>query len=187
MFLCNPKIKIMFNNIKNRYRDRYILKNCSRGNKQFISLKEAKHIGILTSIANKEEYIDILSIFSQIQQMEKTVKMVAYIDEKQVPYYCLQQLTVDCFCRKDMNWYGKLIMHQVIDFMNTEFDMLIDFTHQFYAPIHTILTLSKSLMITGGNNTQKEQYDLFIDIDEKMNYQKLLENIIIYTSKLTGK
>ena len=177
----------MFNRLRNRYREKYIFENRLKGNKQFVSLKETKHIGILAVIANEEDYIHIFSIFSQLQQMEKTVKMVAYIDEKEVPYYCLPQLTADYFCRKNMNWYGKLTMPQVVDFMNTEFDMLIDFTHQFYMPIHTILTLSKSKMIVGGNSTQKEQYDLFIDMDEEISHEKLLENIIIYTSKLRGK
>ena len=173
--------------LKYRYRNKYILENHSKGDKQLISLQKAKHVGIVAAIANEEEYIDVFSVFSQIQQMEKSVKMVAYIDEKEVPYYCLQQLTADYFCQKDVNWYGKLMMPQVIDFVNTEFDMLIDFTHRFYTPIHTLLTLSKSRLIVGGNNTQKEQYDLFIDMNDETGHQKLLENIIIYTSKLTGK
>ena len=90
--------------IKNRYRNRYISANQFKTNKHFVSLNEAKQIGILTAITSKEEYLDVFSIFSHIQQMGKTVKMVAYIDEKEVPYYCLQQLTADYFCQKDINW-----------------------------------------------------------------------------------
>ena len=173
--------------LKNRYRDKYISANRSKADKQFVSLRETKLVGILTTIATKEEYLDVFSIFSQMQQMDKTVKMVAYIDDKEVPYYCLQQLTADYFCQKDVNWYGKLMMPQVVDFVNTEFDMLIDFTHRFYMPVNTILALSKSKMIVGGNSTQKERYDLFIDMNKTTeNNWQLLENIDIYTLKLTG-
>lgn len=177
----------MLNWIKDRYRNKYISKNQSKTNKQFVSLKEAKQVGLLATIANEEEYIYIFSIFSKIQQMEKTVRMVAYIDEKEVPYYCLQQLTADYFCQKDMNWYGKLTVPQIIDFINTEFDMLIDFTDRFYMPINTILALSKSRMITGGNNSQKERYDLFIDTNGTTDKRQLFENINVYTLKLKGR
>ena len=177
----------MFNWLKNGFRNRYISVNQNERDKFFVSLKEAKHVGILATIASEKEYIDIFSIFSQIQQTDKVVKMVAYIDSKEVPYYCLQQLTADYFCQKNMNWYGKLMMQQVIDFVNTEFDILIDFTHQFYTPIDTILALSKSKMIAGGNNTQKVHYDFFMDMNEITENRKLIENIDIYTLKLIGK
>lgn len=177
----------MLNWLKYRYRKKYISKNLSQRNRDFVSLKGAKQLGIVATIANKEEYLDIFSIFSQLQQMEKNVKMIAYIDEKEVPYYCLQQLTADYFCQKNMNWYGKLMMPQLVDFMNEKFDMLVDFTHRFYTPIQTVLSLSKSRMIVGGNSTQKELYDLFIDMNGATDNRQLLENIVIYTSKLTGK
>jgi len=173
--------------LKSRYRNKYITANRTKSDRQIVSLEETKQIGILTAIANKEEYLDIFSIFSQLQQMNKTVKMVAYIDEKEVPYYCLQQLAADYFCQKDMNWYGKLMMPQVIDFVNFEFDILIDFSQQFYIPIQTILSMSKSQMLIGRNSALKEQYDLFIDMNENTDNQYFLKNIAIYTSKLTGK
>lgn len=112
--------------------------------------------------------------------------MVAYIDDKAVPYFCLEQLTADYFCRKDLNWYGKPVMVQVNDFMAMDFDLLIDFTDDFYLPVYTILQLSKAKMITGANNHYRELYDLFID-GNGINKRTLLDNINTYSHQLTGE
>ena len=77
-------------------------------------------------------------------------------------------------------------MVQVDDFVNTEFDILIDFTKTELAPIHYILTLTRATFVAGGNSANKDYYDLLIEGDDLSN-KKLLENIYVYTQKLKGE
>lgn len=176
----------MLNRIKRSLLTKYISGNVSDRKKQLISLQRAKSIGIIASISDEESYRNIFSLFSLLQNGNKSVRMVAYIDDKTVPYFCLEQLTADYFCRKDLNWYGKPVMVQVNDFMAMDFDLLIDFTDDFYLPVYTILQLSKAKMITGANHHYRELYDLFID-GNGINKRTLLDNINTYSHQLTGE
>lgn len=176
----------MFNWIKKSCLNKYIADNKVARHKALTSIDRAKSIGMIASITDENSYINMFSIFSKLQGANKKTRMVAYIDDKTVPYYCLEQLTADYFCQKDLNWYGKPIMVQINDFMNIDFDMLIDFTKVSLLPVQTILSLSHAKMIVGANTHYRHDYDLFID-DPDLNEQEIFKYINLYSSKLTGE
>lgn len=177
----------MINWIKNRWLSNYIAETKKERTRSVTSLSKAKSIGFLCTIDSEEAYRNIFSIFTNFQQNNKNVRLVAFIKEKTVPFYCLQQLTADYFCLKDLNWYGKPAMVQVNDFMEIDFDILIDFTQApDLLPIQLILQLSQAKLIVGANPAHKEMYDLFIN-DEMVNNKTLIDNIDLYSRKLIGE
>lgn len=156
-------------------------------NKQLISLDKAKDIGLLCKITDEDSYKEINAVFTHLpKSLDRTLWLMGYCDGKIVPYYCLQQLTADFFCNKDLNWFGRPIKVQITDYISREFDMLIDFTHDENEPVKTILSLSNARFITGSNPTNYEFYDLFIDTDETLSHRALVNQIGNYTNKLTG-
>lgn len=175
----------MFDFIKNYALKKHLAANMVVRDRQLVSLKNAKSIGMVCEITDEESYKDVFAVFSKLQSISK-VQMVGYINENEVPFYCLEQLAADYFCRKDLNWYGKPNMVQVDDFVNTDFDILLDFTKSSLAPIHYMLTLTHSTFVAGGNLANKDYYDLLIEGKELSN-MKLLENIYVYTQKLKGE
>ncbi|MDR2980484.1 MAG: hypothetical protein LBV02_08635 [Bacteroidales bacterium] len=173
--------------LKNRLLSKYIAENKKGRGRTITSLARAKSIGFLCTIDSEEAYRNIFAIFTKFQQENKNMRMVAFIKEKEVPFYCLRQLTADYFCLKDLNWYGKPTMVQVNDFMEFDFDVLIDFTTESdLAPIRLILQLSQAKFITGANHKNRNFYDLFID-DEMASNKTLLDNIDLYSKKLIGE
>ena len=172
--------------LKNRLLKNYIVNNKKNRTKELISLRQAKSIGIICTIESEEEYKNIFSFFSKLQSENKTVRLVGYINENTVPFYCLTQLTADYFCKKDLNWYGKPTMIQVNDFIDIDFDMLIDFSTSAHTPLQLLLQLSQAKFIVGANSCSKEYYDFFIEDDVK-NHAVLLNNIDIYSHKLMGE
>ena len=175
----------MFDFIKKYALKKHLAANAVERDRQIVSLRSAKSIGMICEIADEDSYKDVFAVFSKLQTIGK-VQMVGYIDEKAVPFYCLEQLAADYFCRKNLNWYGKPDMVQIDDFVNTEFDILIDFTKTYLAPIHYILTLTRASFVVGGNPSNKDYYDLQIEGEELSN-KKLLENVYVYTQKLKGE
>ena len=112
---------------------------------------------------------------------------MGYIDEKRVPYYCLQQLSADYFSKKEVNWCGKPSFVQLQDFINKEFDILIDFSRNDLPPLRYVLSTTSAKLLIGANEYAQNLYDIFIKDENKMDHLKLLKTIHDYLLKLTGK
>jgi len=170
----------------------YLLKRCLKKikpsrEKKIISLDQVKTIGLICQISDEESYKDIHALFSKLHSPKRSVWLMGYIDEKRVPYYCLQQLSADYFSKKELNWFGKPTFIQLQDFISKDFDILIDFSRNDLPPLRYILCATKAKLLIGANEFAQDLYDLFIKDENKMDYLKLLKTIHDYLLKLTGK
>ena len=175
----------MFANIKRYFLRKYIKENRVTRQRQLASLKNARSIGILCQITNEDSYKKIYAVFSKLQNEHHNVRLVGYVNDNQVPFYCLPQLTCDFFCNKDLNWFGKPMMPQLHDFVKLDFDILIDFCYQDNPAVESLIALTKSKFIIGQNPGTAQYYDLFIN-DTNKEYAHFLDSIYKYTSKLSG-
>ena len=103
-----------------------------------------------------------------------------------MPYYCLPQLSADYFSKKELNWCGKPDFAQLNDFLDKDFDMIVDFSRNNLPPIHYILSTSKAKLLVGANEYMQDLYDVFIKDEDNLDYLKLLKIIRNYLLKLTG-
>lgn len=175
----------MLLSIKKFFLKKYLSENKPNRQIRMVNLPNAKTIGLLCEITDEDSYKDIYRVFSHLQEQGHQVKLIGYINEKEVPFYCLPQLTADYFCQKHLNWYGLPNMEQVRDSLKTQYDMLVDFNCRYHAAIETFLSLSHARFIVGRASCYQQQYDLFIDAEKCSNAQ-YLETVGIYTQKLTG-
>lgn len=175
------------NFFKKKYLNKFLKTHKVLRNKEIISLDQAKSIGIITRITNEDSYKLIYSIFTKLQSQHKSVWLMGYIDDKTVPHFCLQQLTADYFCKKNLNWFGKPDFVQMQDFLLKEFDLLIDFSDAPFSAIQYVLAQSKAKLITGTVAESQDYYDLLIHIDDKSDKIEILKHIHLYTKKLYGQ
>lgn len=176
----------MFSSIKNIFLKKYLAENKSNRQKQIVPLSRAKNIAMLCEITHEDSYKDIFRLFTQLQEHGHNVKLIGYIDEKEVPFYCLPQLAADYFCQKNLNWYGKPNMEQIQDFVKEEYDMLIDFNYRYHPAVMSLLSMSRAKFIVGRVSDCQPVYDLFIGAADKDSNVKFLENVSVYTQKLSG-
>jgi hypothetical protein len=177
----------MIKYIKRRLLRRSIEKNDLSREKKIISLEKAQAIGIICQITDEDSYKEIFALFSKLQSHTRTVWLMGYINEKNVPYFCLQQLSADYFSKKHLNWYGKPDFVQLKDFINKNFDMLLDFSRNDLPPLHYILSSSKAKLLIGANEHSQDLYDIYIKVDIELDPLKLLKTFHNYLLKLTGK
>ncbi len=149
------------------------------------ALERATSVGLVCEITDEDSYKAIFKIFSGLQQSGKNVHLIGYIDEKFVPFYCLQQLSADYFCKKQLNWYGEPNMVQVQDFINEKFDILLDFNYRYHIPVDFILSTSAAKFIIGSCKEYTDVYDLMLQT-ESGNYSQFVSSVNIYTKKLSG-
>jgi len=177
----------MINNIKKRLFKRCLQNNKPHREKRITSLEQVKTMALVCQITDENSYKEMYALFSKLHTHNRSVWLLGYIDERKVPYYCLQQLTADFFSKKELNWFGKPNFIQLNDFLNKDFDILIDFSRNDLAPLRYVLSASKAKLLTGANNYAQDLYDLFFKDYEGMNDLKLLKIIHDYLLKLTGK
>lgn len=175
----------MFDFFKKRALKKYLSIHRVERERQIVPLCKAQSIGMICEITDEDSYKHIFALFTKLKEIAK-VQMIGYVDEKEVPFYCLEQLAADYFSNKCLNWYGRPEMVQIEDFVVSDFDILIDFSHRALPPLQYILTLTHAKFITGSNLEHKDTYDLLMEIEEDDDF-KLLENIGIYTKKLSGE
>ena len=176
----------MFAKIKNYFLHKHIDAKKPDIIREICALERANSIGVLCEITDEDSYKAIFRIFTQLQQGGKIVHLIGYIDEKYVPFYCLQQLSADYFCQKQLTWCGEPNMIQVTDFINRDFDILLDFNYRYHAPIEDILATSHAKFIIGSCGDYQDIYDLFIHT-ESGNHRQFLGSAFSYTQKRAGK
>lgn len=176
--------------IQNYFLKHYVKKHKPLKEKCIIPLEQAKNLGIVCQIDSEESYKEIYGIFSKLQSPKRNLWLIGYVDEKMVPFYCLQQLSADYFCKKNLNWFGKPNIVQIDDFINKEFDMIIDFSNNNTPPIQYILKMSKTKLLIGANPHSSDLYDIYIqkdpDLQDFDNF-KLLKTIHHYLHQFTGE
>lgn len=175
----------MLAKIKNHILRRHLYRHKPARRRRVASLKSAKVIAVICDITDEDSYKSIYRIFTRLQEYGRYVKLAGYYDGEKVPFYCLPQLTAEYFCNHDLNWYGLPDMARIRDFVNTEYDMLIDFNHANHTVTESILSLSKAKFIVGRNRDYRNLYDLLIECD-RHDDRNFLELVDQYTRKLTG-
>ena len=178
---------IEMNFIQRHFAKKYIAENKKVRTPEVVSLRDAQNVGILCNITTEDTYKDIYAVFSKWQSATRNVWLVGYINGKVIPFYCLQQLSADYFCNKDLNWYGKPMKGQVQSFCETEFDVLLDFSHDVFEPLRFIMSITPAKFIIGSEKRNMDYYDLLIESKEDMTNMELLKNINHYTNQLSGK
>lgn len=175
------------NFIKKHFLKKYIAERKAVRSVDVVSLQRAKSVGLLCNITTEDTYKEIYEVFASLQAANRYVWLLGYIDDKIVPFYCLQQLSADYFCNKDLTWYGKPEKVQVDDFLKTDFDILIDFSNESSDIFELILSLSRAHFIVGAHQEYSNYYDLLIQTEKPMEHWELLKNITYYTQQLKGE
>lgn len=175
----------MFQKIKDHFLKKYLTENVPARKTQLIPVKQAKSIGLICEITNEDSYKSIFHIFTRLQNEGHTVKLIGYVNEKEVPFYCLPQLTADYFCNKHLNWFGLPNMLQIKDFLKVDFDVVLDFNYRYNAPVKALLAQTNAKFVIGREVDCASYYDLFINCG-KCDNLKFLELVNLYTQKLSG-
>ncbi|MEI7895567.1 MAG: hypothetical protein WCJ26_00930 [bacterium] len=157
----------MFARLRTKIGQYYYRKEQSRSERmcQMINLKDAKRIGILYTLDDVPDYDRVSQFVSQLQGDHKEVKALGFVKNKILVQRFLPKLSYDFFSRRDLTWFYKPIHKQVKDFIENEFDLLIDLSLHDNFALKYISGLSKALFRVGKfSEINAEYYDLMIDM-----------------------
>ena len=146
-----------------------------------VNLAEANRVGILYTLEDVPDYDKVSEFVAQLQREHKEVKALGLIRSKNMVNRFLPKLSFDFFSRKDITWFYRPIHNTVRNFMDKEFDLLIDLSLTDSFPLKYIAGLSRSVCRVGKfSEDNVSYYDLMIDVKPAMTFDEYLFQIKHY-------
>ncbi len=156
--------------------------------KKPVNLSNANNIGIIYLLSSEEEYNRVSSFTKNLQEKGKKVQLIGLYHYNRIPVFYIPKLSYDLLLPKEIDLFFRPVAPFVKQFINEEFDMLIDLSNPENFTLHYIAVLSKAHFKIGRKIDDRPlPYDLMIDIGEDVPSQELIDQIIHYTADLDFK
>lgn len=144
-----------------------------------------KTVGMLFDASNPEDFELVKRYVVYLREQAKKVKVMGYFSAKQIPSLTYSKLEYDFFSSKEINWLGKPTTHIIDNFMNEEYDLLIDLNIHDHFPLKYIAALSQAKFKVGKYKEEDETiYDMMIDADNTQTLKYFLRQVDIYIGML---
>ena len=149
--------------------------------KQYVSLNNARHIGLAYYLDNDQTYSVVSSFVKSLQDKNIKVKAMGYVRDKYLTQRYLPKISFDFFYGKDLNWLDKPGGSYVKDFLHDEFDIFIDLTMEDQLPIRYISARARARFKVGRYcENNKDIFDMLIKLEEGAGIDRLINEINHY-------
>ena len=163
--------------LSNRERERSVM-----------SLDKALTIGILFDATENEDFDLVKKYVTYLRDLKKKPKAIGFFSNREVPKSTYAKLEFDYFSYKDLNWQQKPSGIVIENFINEEFDILIDLNIYDCFPLHYLTSMSKAKFKVGKKYTKNNDvFDMTIEMGNETGLKFLLRNIDTYLAMLDKK
>lgn len=146
-----------------------------------MNMNDAKTIAILFEATNAEDFELVKRYVGYLREMRKKVKVLGYFSRKEIPKLTYSKLEYDFFDKKQLNWHMKPSGAVVNNFIEEEYDILIDLNIHEHLPLKYIAALSRSRFKVGKTQeSSTEVYDLSIDHAQDKSLKYFLRQVDTY-------
>ncbi|MDR2358793.1 MAG: hypothetical protein LBD87_03185 [Prevotellaceae bacterium] len=171
----------MFGRIKRNIGHRILKKQrkhqqCKR---QFHNFNTAKSVGILYLYDPTTEN-DIQMLVRFLAERNIKAQLLAYSPESKPPQSFITTVNKRLFHKEQLNWFGKPVAGEVDNFIQSPFDILIDFSYPPCYPMQYIATLSHAQMRVGKIAYPDNPYEFILTIPEQDNNKFFIEQLKHY-------
>ncbi len=150
-------------------------------NKMFVNLGDAKTIGIVFNASEKEQFELVKKYINYLKDLKKRVKAIGFFNSVETPLMTYSKLEYDFFSLKDLNWYNTPKNVYVSNFIEDQFDILIDLNMHDSFPLTYISTLSRAKFKVGKKSSGDHSiFDLMLEIDSSKSLKYFMRNLDEY-------
>jgi hypothetical protein len=156
--------------------------------KKIIHPANAKSIGIIYKVGEEKDYLIVTGFVGRLQNDKKEVRTLGWINLNAPPHYCYPRLMFDYITERNINWFYKPYGEKINDFINREFDILLNIDTTDNPSLTYAAALSKAKLKVGiYSEKNKDYYDLMISLDTPIEVPELIEqmmsNIAMFAEK----
>jgi len=160
--------------------------NRNRISKQ-VNLDSATSIALLYFLPDEDTYKKAEAIIAQLLGMNLKVRVVCYSPLKFDPHYFIPKITQDIVNAKNLNLRYQPNKPFVDEFIETEFDILIDLSLNDSLPLLYLAAMSKaSLKVGRYEESHQDFYDLMIHTKEDETIETFAEQVIHYLNRINN-
>jgi len=179
----------MFKKIVRYYANKRLFKayNTRPRSTKIKTLHNSKSVGIIWHPADEGsiEAYELLRKSLQTKGIKSTG--IAYIDSDR-EMETLTTITHSGFLhRRNVRWFGRPQTSDGMQFIQEQFDILIDLSIVKTIALQYILVHSQATFRVGWQGEEQNYYDLNIDVSEKPQVRYLMEQIVFYLERINDK
>ncbi|WP_017256879.1 DUF6913 domain-containing protein [Pedobacter arcticus] len=173
--LSKYRIKSGFHKLKQE------IKKISRKNKS-ISLKAAQYIGIVVTVENQKQLDEIEKVALEFQKQNKKVRLLAFTSN--INLKTLFPSNIELITKEDINWNFVPKREKIINFVNNEFDILINLCTEICFPLVYITALSKSFFKVGAYHKKHSAFYDFMLATQQQSISGFNTELKYYLDKI---
>ena len=156
--------------------------------KKLTNISNARNVGVVYLVSNQGIFNKVKLLIRKLNSPYRQVMALGFVDRDSIPDYCVAANSGYYFDKKDLNWYGAPKNDYVKEFINKEFDIIIDLTLEDVYVLQYIVALSKSKLKVGRfSKSMEKHYDLMIKNDKKVLSDEYIDQILHYLDILKSK
>jgi hypothetical protein len=149
--------------------------------KRLINLHSAKTIGIVYTVTGEDVFNTVKKLVKELTSRQRQVMALGFVNRKSIPNYCIAANSGYHFSQSDLNWFGAPRNAYIAEFMNTEFDILIDLNMESAYVLDFITSLSKAKFKVGRHDENLQpSLDMIIKMQPGTSIEAFIEQIIHY-------
>jgi len=152
-----------------------------------INLENARTVALLYYLPDEDTYKTMETILGRLIEMKLKVRVVCYTALKTAPHYFIPKITQDIITAKDVNLRLQPQKAFIKEFINTEYDILIDLSLTNHFPLLYCAALSKAGLKVGRYQEDHEMYyDLMIHTGPDETIDSFATQVIHYLSRINN-
>lgn len=156
------------------------VKKAHKKNKR-LSLEQAQHIGIVYNAESKENEQTVNQYANDLRAEGKKVFLLGYVNLKQLPQSKKFLLNSEFFWKEKLNGINLPIKGKIGQFLQLEFDLLLNLYHEPLLPMQAIAAYSNARYRVGAQMEDGlNYYDAIIDTGSKKDLRYLIEQMDFY-------
>jgi hypothetical protein len=149
--------------------------------KKLVNLHHAVNIGILYNVTSQTTFQIVKTLVKDLTTRQRQVMALGFVNRKSIPNYCIAANSGYHFNLRDLNWYGAPKNDYIHEFINKEFDILIDLSLDDVFVFNYISGLSRSKFKVGRHNDNYlDCFDLMIKMEPNASLEAFIEQVVHY-------
>lgn len=165
------------------------LSNSKRRNIRFCNLNNAKNIGIIYNLDDERDSHKLLRFIKYLKEEfgVRKISAITYFEGKEMPSFLIANSSLQCFVTKDLTWRNEPVKDVCLDFIEQDFDLLIDVSNQFVIPLKSILVDSKAKFKVGKYSEENEAYYDFMIDSKHIDFHDFTKELVEYLTIINEK
>ena len=151
------------------------------------NLESARSIGIICFATTNNGLDNAMHFANFLNEKKIITSILVFCPLKEVPQNFLLRKNVKVFTKKELNWYGRPNQPIVEQFINEDFDILIDLSLQEIFPLRWVSTLSQAKFKVGTLGYFGNPNDLTISLKNEKSEEYLISQIKHYLNLINNR